>query len=562
MSYSFVEIEKQKTWVIKSVFVFLLAFYFIIAEILWLVTKAFFSEPLASGLTGRAPLFTPAEALLVFAVSFLIAYTHWYFSTRDMITGILTMLDAHSPDKRDSYHRVFRNVVDEVSIATGGMHIDCYVVPVSGMNAFAISDGKGAAVIGITEGLLSRLNRSQLEAVVGHEAAHIASGDSFSTTVICSLFGVYAALLDVVNRLTLRDSSDRDDHGINIGSRFAAYLIVVSVILAVVKQVNLLLNMFVSRQREYRADAVAVRLTRNPIALAESLYIISRGWRGVGAVPESLAPLFIINTDLKAFDEADGLFPDLFSTHPPVRQRLAVLLDMAHADLAGLKKSIRPLPKVPADTGKVAPDDIFESPVKDWILYKDNSWQGPFTMADLLSLGIDPSSWISNVREGVIKHAAEDAAVTQAIKDRAGKGPVRSTAGGDCPRCKQSLTEMLYEGAPVLDCGFCGGIYAKRNVVSRVLARENYSFSQEVKDIADSLQKVMWLSPRPNHYRITDPLDCPSCGKKMYRGFFSYGLPVEIDRCPACDSIWFDRNELEMLQYLIEKNRVLEIGRR
>jgi len=540
MSYSFVDIEKQKTWVIKSVFVFLLAFYFVIAEILWLVTKAFFNGPFNFSLPGRVPLFVPSEAVFVFAVSFLLAYLHWYFSTRDMIPGILTMLDAHSPDKKDSYHRVFKNVVDEVSIATGGMHIDCYVVPVSGMNAFAISDGKGNSVIGVTEGLLSRLNRSQLEAVVGHEAAHIASGDSFSTTVICSLFGIYAALLDVVNRLTLRDSSDRNDHGVNVGARFAAYLVVVTVILAAVKQVNLLLNMFISRQREYRADAVAVRLTRNPIALAESLYIISRGWRGVGAVPASLAPLFIMNTDLKAFDESDGLFPDLFSTHPPVRQRLAVLLGMAHADLAGLKKSIRPLPKVPADTGKVPPEDVFESPVKDWILYKDNSWQGPFTMADLLSLGIDPSS-------------------TKAIKARsAGK----AAAGRDCPRCKQSLSEMLYEGAPVLDCGFCGGIFAKRNVVSRILARENYSFSQEVKDMADSLQKVMWLSPRPNFYKITDPLDCPSCGKKMYRGFFSYGLPVEIDRCPACDSIWFDRNELEMLQYLIEKNRLLEIGRR
>ncbi len=539
MSYSFVDIEKQKTWVIRTVFVFLLAFYFVIAEILWLVTKAFFSDPLSSALTARAPLFTPAEALFVFAVSFLLAYAHWYFSTKDMIPGILTMLDAHSPDKKDSYHKVFRNVVDEVSVATGGMHIDCYVIPVSGMNAFAISDGKGTCVIGITEGLLSRLNRSQLEAVVGHEAAHIASGDSFSTTVICSLFGIYAALLDVVNRLTLRDSSDRDDHGINIGSRFAAYLIIVTVILAAVKQVNLLLNMFISRQREYRADAVAVKLTRNPIALAESLYIISRGWRGVGAVPSSLAPLFIMNTDLKAFDEADGLFPDLFSTHPPVRQRLAVLLGMAHADLAGLKKSIRPLPKVPADTGKVPPEDVLGSPVKDWIIYKDNSWQGPFTMADLLSLGIDPSN-------------------TKAIKDRAGKG----AAGHECPRCKQPLSEMLYEGAPLLECGFCAGIYAKRNVVSRVLARENYSFSREVKEMADSLQKVMWLSPRPNYYKITDPLDCPTCGKKMYRGFFSYGLPVEIDRCPACDSIWFDRNELEALQYLIEKNRLLEIGRK
>ncbi len=119
------------------------------------------------------------------------------------------------------------------------------------------------------------------------------------------------------------------------------------------------------------------------------------------------------------------------------------------------------------------------------------------------------------------------------------------------------MAEVLYEGAPVMECGFCRGISSKRDTVTRILARENYSFSKEIKDTADSLQKVQWLSPRPNFYKIQDPLDCPYCGKKMSRGFFSYGLPVEVDRCINCGGIWFDRGELEMLQYLIEKNRLV-----
>lgn len=483
MPYSFVEIEKHKTWQIQVVFVFLLVFYFIAAQLLWIVTRFFFSGAYTYAAAG-IPVLSLRESVFVFLVSLAVAYIHWYFSTRNMVGDILNLLDASRPDPRDSYHKMFRNVVDEVSVATGGIRIDAYVIPVSGMNAFAVSDGKGNAVIGITEGLLSRLTRSQLEAVVGHEAAHIASGDSFSTTLICSLFGVYAAILSVIDRMTLRDSSDRSDTGVSIGARFGAYLVVVYFILLAVKGINYMLNIFISRQREYRADAVAVKLTRDPLALAESLYIISRGWRGLGAVPQALSPIFIMNTGFKALDESDGFFQDMFSTHPPIKRRLKVLLDMAHCDT-------------------VSPASVIKS------------HPGPFPR---------------------ISGAGES---------------------NKCPRCFKPLTEVLYEGAPAMSCGVCGGISSKRDAVARILARENYSFPKEVKDMADSLQKVQWLSPRPNFYKIQDPLDCPYCGKKMSRGFFSYGLPVEVDRCINCGGIWFDRGELEMLQYLIEKNRLV-----
>ena len=490
MPYSFVEIEKEKTWVITIVFAFLMVFYFLAAELLWIVTRLFFNFP--SSFTGPAGLFSPGEFVIVFAVALMIASLHWYYSTKNMISDVTILLDARPPDPKDTYHKMLLNVVDEVSVATGGKKISCYVVPSSGMNAFAVSDFEGNSAIGVTEGLLSRLSRSQLEAVIGHEAAHIASGDSFSTTVICSLFGIYGALLEGINRITLTRSGDSSEERVSVGARFGAYLLVVYLVLFVIKGANYLLNMFISRQREYRADAVAVRLTRDPVALSEALYLISRGWRGVGVIPDSLSPIFITSPDTGGLEESEGIFSDLFSTHPPVRNRLKVLLGMAHSDPVSLKRNIR----MPYKTV------VEEEPVE---------------------------------LEGL---------------SASGEGGQLS-----CPKCGQGLSEISYEGAPAMKCRFCGGVLASSNVASRVIARENYSFPGEIPEAAEALMKSHWREGPPNFFNVTDKLPCPKCGEAMERGFFTYGLPVIIDKCLKCGNIWFDKGELEMLQYLIEKSR-------
>lgn len=490
MPYSFTEIEREKSWVIKFVFAFLLVFYFFAAQLLWVVTKLFFND---FYLPNRIPrLFSFGELVIVSIVAFAIASLHWYYSTRNMIADVIGMLDAKPPDPKDTYHRMFRNVVDEVSIATGGKNISCYVIPSSGMNAFAASDFGGNSIIGVTEGLLSRLNRGQLEAVIGHEAAHIASGDSFTTTVICSLFGIYGALLEGINRITFRRSGDSSDERISVGARLGAYLLVVYMVLLVIKGANYLLNMFISRQREYRADAVAVRLTRDPLALSEALYLISRGWRGVGVIPNSLSPIFITAPDTDGLDESEGFFSDLFSTHPPVKDRLKVLLGMAHSDLGSLKSGVRGRAKTPVEEVPLAPETPSAGPAKP-----------------------------------------ENA----------------------CPKCDQPLSEVLYEGAPVMKCHYCGGTASGRDAAARILAREDYSFSDETAEVAEALTKSHWVARPPNFFTVTDRLTCPVCKNKMDRGFFTYGLPVIIDRCMRCGDIWFDKGELEMLQYLTEKNR-------
>ena len=173
-------------------------------------------------------------------------------------------------------------------MATGGRKIEGMVIPTSAMNAFALMDFEGRSVIGVTEGLLARLTRAQLEAVVGHEAAHIVSGDCLATTVTTSLFALYSGLLkglESVFRAT-RSSSRR-------GGGVLALLIAVYVLLWISRGMSHLARMFVSRQREYRADAIAARLTRDPLSPAEALYTIAYRWRGAGLAAEELESIFM-----------------------------------------------------------------------------------------------------------------------------------------------------------------------------------------------------------------------------------------------------------------------------
>ncbi len=473
MPYSFIEIERKKNWLIVLVFIFLVLLYFLIAEALWLIIKFFFL--LEARVFEVPPIFSIKELTYVFLISLIIAVFHWYLSTKDMLNRILELLCAVEPDPKDTYHHIFKNIVEEVSVATGGKKIRPYVIPTAGLNAFAISDFKRDAVIGITEGLLARLNRSQLEGVIGHEAAHIASGDSLLATVSSSLFGIYSGLLEVVKRGISHTRR---------ASRGTALLLLIFIVLSISQFINLLLNMFLSRQKEHRADAVSVRLTRNPISLAEALYIISRSWRGVGQIPDSLAPIFIMSPDLNRLEESEGLFSNLFSTHPPTEVRLKILLDMAHSDISTLKSGIRNKQKILIEDGLIE-----------------------------------------------IKEAQRFL----------------------CPQCNQPLGEILYEGAPVFRCHFCGGVFANRDVVPRIIIREDFAFNPSIERLAEIVLKTYSQGIKAGNFKVVYKLDCPKCKGKMVRGFFSYGYPIEVDSCQSCQYVWFDKDELETLQFLSER---------
>ena len=483
------------------------------------------------------------HTLIVFVVASVVGLLHWWASTSDLINKICGLIGAVPIDSKDTYHQYLKNIVEEVSVAIGGRPLEAWVLPSVSMNAFALEDFNGRAVIGVTEGLLTRLSRAQIEAVVGHEAGHIISGDCLSTTVTCALAEIY------------EEGSTHLASGLNkMRGRSSGVLVLVYMILAVMRFFSSLIRYFISRQREYRADAVSTRLTRDPLSLAEALKLISTNWRGSGAQGEKLQSIFIMNPAYNGLDEKEGLFSDMFSTHPPIKNRIGILLNMAHLDEKTLEENLK-------NFKRVSPIAEVETKIEEsdlgrkWFAFIGQEWQGPFGISELKNMpALTPEDWVRpDGSQGVI-HAYEDKALLGLFSKDAGAGDKEKSL---CPHCKVSLEEVTYEGAPMLKCNYCQGVFVEEGKVSRILIRQDKQFSEEIARLGKTLisekQKFAAKQGTDNVWA----LDCPKCSRKMLRQFFVYSYPVEVDRCAYCGGTWFDKYELEILQYLYENKEVL-----
>ena len=551
MPYSFTKIEEDKTRTIGFVFFFLLFFYFASFWLIALLVKSFFFYEYAD---PRPPVFFSLnlrDSVMILAAALLAGYAHWTYTTSNLVTKISSVLKAEPLNKNDTYHQRLQNIIDEVSVATGGRKIEGMVIPTSAMNAFALMDFEGQAVIGVTEGLLARLTRAQLEAVVGHEAAHIVSGDCLATTVTTSLFALYSGLLkglESVFRAT-RSSSRR-------GGGILALLIAVYVLLWISRGMSHLARMFISRQREYRADAIAARLTRDPLSLAEALYAIGYRWRGSGLTAEELESIFIVNPAYCAIDEEAGLFADLFSTHPPLKERLQVLLEMAHTDMERVSKDVEHKDNRPRTP---APGIESAMPNPQWMVHRNGAWEGPFDAARIPNLeGIRPETWVQRLGTTDIRMAHENPELMNAMNNRDEKAGTCH-----CPRCNIPLSTVIYEGVETNQCHFCHGILASPNDVERIIIRQEIGFPERITQLAAKIaeEEKIWREAVIKREPKT-MLTCPKCRPetgKMLRMFYTAAYHVEIDKCLYCGSIWFDKDELEVLQCLIETRTNKEI---
>ncbi len=554
MPYSFTQIEEDKTKTIRFVFFFLILVYF---AVFWLIAvialNALDYEANPYVFRFRFAVLDLPHILIILGLAFMIGYAHWGFTTAGLVTRILGVLKAEALNPKDTYHQMFRNIVEEVSVATGGRKMEPVIVPTMAMNAFAVTDFSGRAVIGLTEGVLARLTRAQIEAVVGHEAAHIVTGDSLATTITTSLFELFSGVLRGFEAIFRFGGGGRNRSSVRAqgrgGGGVIVFLLLIYFLLAFTKFLSYLMRMFISRQREYRADAIATRLTRDPLSLAEALYAISYRWRGVGLPAQELESIFIINPAYSSIDEQNGFLPDLFSTHPPVHQRMGILLNMAHSDLKTVIKNIdhqaqRPRSSAP-DIGTVS---------LQWMVNKDGAWQGPFNMAQLTVLGgIGPETWIQRIGGGNVQLLYQDPEARDAvIKNDLGA----KNSSYHCPRCAVPLRILTYEGTEVFKCPSCRGTLVGENDIKRIIIREEIGFSDRIEKIAQGIQREE-TSGLVNVIK-RDPktlLKCPKCrfiNNRMMRMFYTEVYRIEIDRCFNCGLIWFDADELEVLQCMIE----------
>jgi len=263
-----------------------------------------------------------------------------------------------------------------------------------------------------------------------------------------------------------------------------------------------LLGRFLSREREILADAAAVEIGRDPAALARAIFKAHLASGFVGEFRSAYAPLFIVSPDAR---EDDGERPAGWAgSHPPVMTRIKLLAELAH----------------------IAPEDIIRQ-----------VW--------------DERARRESAKEIVSLH--EDVPVEIAVPR-----VLKPEARGACPRCGLPLVENCYEGVYLGQCRRCAGRLVDESALPRLLARTEVGFSEALRRKAHDFKDRFLRNP-VNTLKINEAFlpqaVCPSCGGKMRTRPFSYQYFVPVDRCFSCAKTWFDADELEILQVLVEEAR-------
>jgi heat shock protein HtpX len=224
-------------------------------------------------------------------------------------------------------YRQFVNVAEEMRLAGGLPRPRLWVIDDSAPNAFATGRDPKHASVAVTTGLLDKLDREELQGVVGHEMSHIGNLDIRFTLLVGVLVGAIALLADWFLRFTFwgggRRSSSDSDRG---GGGAAALIFVLALVLAVVAPlIGRLVQAAVSRSRESLADSTAVELTRNPLGLARALRTISDDPEVLEVANRATQHLYIVNP-IKSFEERAK---SLWDTHPPIGERVRNLENIA-----------------------------------------------------------------------------------------------------------------------------------------------------------------------------------------------------------------------------------------
>ena len=280
-----------KTW-------FLMTFFFALVIVLGWFISYYFESP----------------GILYFAVFFAIfmnIFSYW-FSDK-----IVLKLHKARLATRQEYFDLW-NATENLSIAAGLPMPKLYIVEDSAPNAFATGRDSSHAVVAVTTGLLSILEKNELEGVIAHELSHIGNRDMLLSTVVVVLAGFITLVSDIFLRSRIHGGGGRDN------GRAGAVIVLVGLIFAILAPLAAtLIRLAISRKREFLADASGALLTRYPEGLASALKKISSVPTPMRTANDATAHLFISNP----FGEKriSGLHK-LFMTHPPVEERVSALV--------------------------------------------------------------------------------------------------------------------------------------------------------------------------------------------------------------------------------------------
>lgn len=241
-------------------------------------------------------------------------YSYWYSDKMVLrMTGAEPITKAHAPD--------LYNIVENLAITAGLPMPKVYIVHDPAPNAFATGRDPEHAVVAVTSGLLQMLDRNELEGVVAHEMAHIGNRDMLVMTVAVVLAGFVAILADFLSRSLMYGGNNRD--------RSPIFLIlgIAGIILAPIAAQ--IIQLAISRKREYLADATGALLTRYPEGLASALEKISGYGGQMKRTSHATAHLFIADPYGAQSRGIMSKISGLFQTHPPAAERIALLRGMS-----------------------------------------------------------------------------------------------------------------------------------------------------------------------------------------------------------------------------------------
>ncbi len=270
-------------------------------------------------------------------IGIVVTVVAWIAATISMKTGTRQVLwssgarEIVTPATHEEQQLV--NVVEEMAIAAGLPKPKVYVIDDPDPNAFATGLDAPHACIAVTSGLLAALNREELQAVVGHEMAHVRNLDVRLMTTIAALAGVIVLMSDGLGR-ALRGGLFSGKGGGKKGGGAGAIALVLLVLwlisLILAPLIVRLMAMAVSRKREFLADATSAELTRNPGALASALRKIDDATAPTESIKRGVAHLCIADPLGRTANLKEGRLADLFATHPPMAMRITRLKGMAY----------------------------------------------------------------------------------------------------------------------------------------------------------------------------------------------------------------------------------------
>ena len=290
--YNIADSNTRKTWILIT---FFLVFIILLG---WL-----FSYLLDSSLI----------LYLAVIVSISTSVSSYWFSDK------IVLASTHAePIKKEDSPELYR-IVENLSIASGIPMPKVFLLNESQPNAFATGRDEKHAVIAVTKGLLGKLERNEIEGVIAHEISHIRNKDILLQTAVVVLVGIITIVSDFFIRISFY-SGDRDNKNNGI-------MIVLGIIAAILAPIAAsLIQLSISRKREFLADASGALLTRYPEGLASALEKISSDSTPIRTANNSNAHLFI-SSPLRG-KESKSWFSKLFLTHPPVEERIANLRGM------------------------------------------------------------------------------------------------------------------------------------------------------------------------------------------------------------------------------------------